>query len=127
MLMQPKVAAITPETHRDAPIPTKSTPKPDALDLWIDALSVKECLSTPACAADPDGFKRIDSNGEYSYACLQFQAPTFAGYSEQLSLAEGTLRNCADQKRLARAMILDDYSNWQHWWNSVQKLGLPPR
>ena len=102
----------------------------DKLDLWLDRLISYECLGCgPA-------FKRLDTNGEYSYSCLQFQEKTFLGMGRRYGLlAEGDdpvalgIYDCGLQRKIARRMFEDDVkAAARHWYYSihVKGLGLPP-
>jgi len=70
--------------------------------------------------------KIIDSNNRYSYSCLQFQADTFVAMSDKYDI-HGSIYDCDVQKKIARAMLMDNPNNWKHWYNSTtKKIGLPP-
>lgn len=101
----------------------------DALDQWIDHLAQKE-------SDGKTNIKILDHNNRYSYGCLQFQMQTFKSYIRKYNLLpdtedkelENMIYDCAFQKTLAKAMIVDDYSNWRNWYTSVKSnLGLPPK
>ena len=104
--------------------------KPTELDIWLNKLAQKESNGRTH-------FRILDVNGWYSYGCLQFQMPTFQAYVRQFSLTDElgpggfqeAIYDCNLQKRLAKLMILKDYDNWQHWYNSVMEggIGLPPK
>lgn len=98
---------------------------PDALDKWIDSLAEYECH--PSICGDGSNYRRVDSNGYYSYSCLQFQRATFEQYAKKFDVA-GDIYDCEIQKRLAKLMILDDEKAWSHWYTSVELRGLgkPP-
>jgi len=84
---------------------------------------------------EKDNYKRIDTNGYYSYSCLQFQLYTFIEYYERwkgVELTEDEAReiiaDCELQKDLAKWMIEQNPQNWRHWYNSVVRgLGYPPK
>ena len=114
---------------------TTPTPAPvaqaDAFDFWIQKLIRRESNGDAQ-------MKIIDSNGRYSYGCLQFQLETFKSYVIKYELLDAgssddfyrsKIFDCNLQKQLARWMIAEDYENWRHWWTSVRKtsLGLPPK
>ena len=100
---------------------------PDELTLWIDRLIQIE-------SGGRENIKILDVNGKYSYGCLQFQRATFVGYSKQYGFFgnlkevdwDKEIMNCRTQKTLLRNMLADDYKNYDHWRNSVKKLGKPP-
>ena len=113
---------------RPVPVPI---PKKDDLTLWIDELENYECRD---CAY---GYRRLDSNGYYSYGCLQFQKPTFLQEIIHHEFAPGAsaaeldtmIHDCNIQKQLAREMIKNDKNAYLHWKTSVitRGLGLPPQ
>ena len=102
----------------------------DALDIYIDRLADYECRD---CL---NNYRRIDSNGYYSYSCLQFQKATFLQAVKRYKLAEGQsadnldlmIYSCDFQKKLAREMFLNDSNAYLHWKTSIitRGLGLPP-
>lgn len=91
------------------------------LDAWIDRLIQYE-------SNGDTGLKFLDSNGKYSYSCLQFQESTFKSESARYNV-EGQIMDCEVQKKIARAMIEDDWNNWRHWYTSVKvrNMGYPPK
>ena len=97
----------------------------DALDVWIEQLRQYE-------SNGDDDVEIIDSNGEWSIGCLQFQLDTFKSYAVRYNLfphaEENELANqwkdCETQKRLARLMLLEDVKNARHWYTSVYVRGL---
>lgn len=97
-------------------------PKADKLDLWLNKLAQAESTGR-------ENIKILDVNGRYSYGCLQFQMRTFLSYAERYDIEVTTddIYDCNLQKRLAKEMILENHSNWRHWFNSAKyKVGLPP-
>lgn len=97
----------------------------DSFDLWMDELSRFEC---EGCGPQ---FRVLDTNGKYSYGCLQYQEATFNGFAEQYGI-EGDIYDCSVQKALTRALWEDPtYTTQQkanHWKTSIftRGLGLPP-
>lgn len=101
------------------------------LEEWIDKLEKFEC---EGCISP---YRRIDSNGLYSYGCFQFQEETFREQVRKYNLAPyadyGEIMNfiydCDFQKRLTKIMLEDNYQNYLHWKTSVliRGLGLPPK
>lgn len=91
------------------------------LNAWIDNLIQFESNGN-------EDLKFLDSNGKYSYSCLQFQEATFNQESARYNV-EGQIMDCDTQKRIAKAMITDDWNNWRHWYTSVKvrKMGYPPK
>ena len=97
---------------------------------WINELVQKESEGR----AD---IKILDSNGRYSYSCLQFQEQTFRFYVERYNLLPGVeyaevmnwIYDCEFQKLIALKMLEEDHNNYLHWRTSVLKrgLGLPPK
>lgn len=71
----------------------------------------------------------LDVNGRYSYGCLQFQRATWDAYRDAYGITADDIFDCNQQRKLARLMIEDDYSNWRHWFNSVTRYGVgkPPK
>ena len=102
----------------------------DSLDFYIDRLAEYECHDCP------DNFRRVDSNGYYSYSCLQFQKSTFLQEVKKYQLADRQssdtldlmLYDCDFQKALARQMFLNDKNTYLHWKTSIitRGLGMPP-
>lgn len=102
----------------------------DELDLYIDKLADYECTNCP------ENFRIIDSNGKYSYGCLQFQESTFIAkvkdYNLLPSAEDGEIINliyaCDFQKRLAKLMFQNEKDTYKHWYTSVEirGLGRPP-
>jgi len=102
----------------------------DDLDVYIENLIRYEC---PGC---PDNFRIVDSNGHYSYSCLQFQEKTFVWKAKEYGIlpeAEeqeiiNLIYDCETQKRVARAMFENEPDAWKHWYTSTitKGLGLPP-
>ena len=115
--------------HEDEIINESSYQK-DKLDQWIDRLADEfECVHCPPV------FRHLDTNGEYSYAYLQFQAPTFVyavkRYRILPAAEDGEILNFiydrAVQEAVARCMLENEASAWKHWRTSVNRgLGLPP-
>jgi hypothetical protein len=98
------------------------------LDAWLDGLVQRESNGRT-------DLKILDVNGHYSYGCLQFQMPTFIAYGRKYGVISGDednlgtlIMSCKTQRTIARKMILDNPSNWRHWYTSVaiKNLGLPP-
>lgn len=100
------------------------------LDLWLNRLVRVE-------SGGKAKIKVLDVNDKFSYGCLQFQMYTFKTYGQKYGLIptdiqseelEQSIYDCRLQKRIARAMILDNSSNWKHWYNSVvNSTGHPPK
>jgi len=98
-----------------------------AMDIWLAKLIHQESGNRPY-------LKVLDVNGMYSYGCLQFQAGTFRSYALKYGLIaygtpiESKIYDCELQKKIAKRMITEDYSNWKAWYNSVRKasVGMPP-
>lgn len=99
---------------------------------WLDKLVAYEC---PNCQAN---FRRLDSNGEYSYSCLQFQRRTFEDMAKRYQIptklypsdrVSEPIYSCRIQRAVATAMFEDQGSKAaRHWYTSiyVKGLGLPP-
>jgi len=92
--------------------------KQESLNNWIAKLVHQE-------SSGKEDIVILDTNGRYSYGCLQFQRATFDHYS-RLHGIKGDIMDCKIQKRLAFAMISNRYGNWEHWYNSTMKIGYPP-
>ncbi len=107
--------ATTAKTSNEA---TLTVTSPDALDLYIERLAFAE-------SSGREDIVIIDTNGQKSYSCLQFQRPTFESYAKKYKIA-GDIRDCAAQRRLARAILLNEPGGWRNWWTSVQRIGRPP-
>lgn len=100
----------------------------DALDYWLDDLAEYESTGLD------DTKKHLDVNGKYSYDCLQFQMQTYVSQAKHFDMLppgdpEETIKDCNLQKKIARAMIEEDYSAWRNWYTSVivRGLGKPPK
>jgi hypothetical protein len=103
--------------------------KPEPLDDWLNQLVNKESNGKAS-------IKILDTNGYYSYGCLQFQMRTFLEYGNKYDVFSNAeiehldklIYDCDFQKRLAKLMIQDNPNNWRHWHTSVTKggIGLPP-
>jgi hypothetical protein len=99
-----------------------------ALDIWLEKLAQKE-------SEGRERIKILDTNGKYSYGCLQFQEWTFKSYGQKYGVLkdpsswENKIYDCNVQKQLAKKMIQNEYVLWQSWYTSVmvRNLGLPPR
>ena len=104
-----------------APIKSKKEQSQEQLNEWVEQLAKKENC----------GKGIIDTNGKRSAGDLCFQDATFKHFSEK--------HNETNQRRLAVAMIEDDYSAWKNWRCSVitdtkrcpqytwgKGIGLPP-
>lgn len=101
-------------------------PATDSLDAYLDELETFEC---EGCGPR---YRRLDSNGHYSYGCLQFQWATFVEKTDRygISRASGeSIYDCELQKRIARAMFLNEGAAAANHWSTsifVRGLGLPP-
>jgi len=124
------VAALTLLIYFNYGFQSQPQFKKDALDIYIDRLAKYECSNCP------DNYRRIDSNGYYSYSCLQFQKATFLQAVKKYRFPEGQsadyldlmIYNCDFQKKLAREMFLNEPNAYLHWKTSIitRGLGLPP-
>lgn len=105
----------------------------DALDVYLSRLAwTYECVGECGKAQrNHQPYKRIDSNNQYSYGCLQFQQATYLAVAKKYKLdpwAGDGIYDCNNQWKLARAMFLEDKeAAAQHWYTSVytRGLGLP--
>ena len=107
--------------------PNVEMPKADPLTEYINELAVFECRNCPA------KYDRVDSNGELSYSCMQFQEITFreqvAKYDMLPDIEPHEIGNfiydCSFQKKVVRKMIENDPNYWRHWRTSIitRKLG----
>jgi len=78
-----------------------------------------------------EDIKIVDTNGWYSYSCLQFQFPTFKQYVRRYGLLPDAtdeelmnmIGDCEFQKELAYRMISEDSGNWSHWVRCSERLG----
>lgn len=124
--------AVTAMFPNNAEMPSRASIElpPTPLQLWVDEL---EQYEAPGVSND---FKIIDSNGKYSYGCLQFQYETFRAYVRAYHLLDyaedaelyNFIGDCDFQHNLAELMIQEDPRNWTHWYTSVKirGLGYPP-
>lgn len=97
----------------------------DSLSVWLDDLVEFE-------SSGVYGVKVLDTNGKYSYGCLQFQMATFLGSAKRYNIdvgdAETTIFDCDLQKRIAREMLENEPRAWRNWYTSIAVRGLrmPP-
>jgi hypothetical protein len=99
-----------------------------AIDIWLAKLAFQE-------SAGKHNIKVLDVNGKYSYGCLQFQEGTFRNYALKYGFisrstpTESRIYDCDLQKKLAKLMLAENYSNWRAWYTSAKKssVGLPPK
>lgn len=99
--------------------------EPDALTVWLDDLAWYE-------STGDDGAKVLDTNGRYSYGCLQFQMATFVSEAKKFGIDIGdasvSVMDCSLQKRIARQMLEHEKGAWRNWYTSIAVRGLrmPP-
>lgn len=101
-----------------------------SIEIWVRGLVRYECEGCPP------NYRRVDTNGYYSYGCLQFQRRTFITEAKRFDLLpdaeEAELMNhiysCDFQQLLAKKMIERNYGDWRHWFYSVivRGYGKPP-
>jgi len=102
--------------------------EPSAMDIWLAKLIQQE-------SGNRSNLKVLDVNGLYSYGCLLFQEGTFRNYALKYGFisygtpTESKIYDCELQKKIAKRMIAEDYSNWRAWYNSVKRpaVGLSPK
>ncbi len=121
-----KTASVTTQPpQEETKIPT------DALTAYINRLADEY-----ECAGCGPNYRRLDSNGKYSYSCLQFQERTFVDRVKEYRLlprAEAAeimnwIYDCDFQKQVARKMFENEPNAWVHWRTSVERgLGMPPQ
>lgn len=104
----------TPESYAS---PLEIT-EPDSLDLYIERLAFLESSGREQVVI-------LDSNKRYSRGCLQFQDATFHEQTKKYDLS-GDIMDCLLQKRLAKAMLIDNPRSIRHWYHSGRRLGPPP-
>ena len=130
MLFLAGIATVSLKYEPSNVLPSIQKTEASALDRYIERLVGYEC------AGCPENYRRIDSNGEYSYSCLQFQWQTFKANVRKYHLADqaetGELMNliydCDFQKTVAKKMFENEPKAYFHWINSVNRgLGLPPK
>jgi hypothetical protein len=100
----------------------------DEMDHWLSKLARFEYPGAEKY------YKRLDTNGKYSYGCLQFQAATFTGMAQKYNITKAlsnasAIYDCGIQKEIARAMFEDDAGAASHHWYTsiyVKGLGMPP-
>lgn len=98
------------------------------LDEWLDKLAMAESNNT-------SDIRILDVNGKYSYGCLMFQMDTFKRFYALISSQDEPesidyqkdIYDCSIQKNIAKAMLGANNEAWMNWYNSVKKIGLPPR
>jgi hypothetical protein len=93
----------------------------DDLTIWLEKLAIAESHNSST-------MRVLDTNGHYSYSCMQFQMATWLSYGKPLGATEDNIYDCSLQKKVAAKMIRDNHKNWTHWYNSVVKKGVgkPP-
>jgi len=91
-----------------------------ALNQWVDKVIQEE-------SEGQWDIEIIDTNGKPSRGCLQFQQSTWDAYSKKYGIT-GSPFNCETAKKVAVAMIKDNYGLWSSWWTTVVKKGVgkPP-
>jgi hypothetical protein len=115
------IATPAPNATNATPAPYEqvlSVTEPDALDLWIESLAFQE-------SSGREDVEIIDTNGEWSRGCLQFQDRTLRYYAAKYDL-HGEALDCRYQKALTRQILLGHPDGWRNWYTSVNKLGKPP-
>lgn len=121
-LLEMTVTAVNPKPKTTPTRYTEPRGTTVSMSSWMALLQSKESGSL----SDPDHAKILDTNGKFSYGCLQFQMQTFKSFSSLYGM-EGDIYDCQFQHSLARRMLADKYSYWKQWYNSVLVIGLPPR
>ena len=124
----PKAKTLPPPTPEAA-----AALASDKLDVYLSRLAWGyECVGACQKAEIADQpYRRIDSNGQYSYGCLQFQQASYLTQAKKYGIdpwENGGIYNCDNQWKVAKAMFLagpDAAAN--HWYTSifVRGLGLP--
>lgn len=122
VLAQAIIIPATPTTSGDLTVQ-----EPTDMDIWLAKLAFQE-------SGGNDHLKVLDVNGKYSYGCLQFQEGTFRSYALKYGfISDNTptasvIYDCSLQKKIAKLMLANDYSNWRAWYNSSKhtSVGLPP-
>lgn len=102
--------------------------EPSDMDIWLAKLAFQE-------SQGKSHIKILDVNGKYSYGCLQFQEGTFRtyalkyGFISRTTPTESKIYDCELQKKIAKLMLAENYSNWRAWYTSskTRSVGLPPR
>ncbi len=129
----PKTAASTPIFTSNATLQENSAgiaaggpSRPDALDRYLERLAFEfECVG--ACK-NVEEYKRLDSNGRYSYDCLQFQEQTWLSFARRYGVdpwKNGGIYQCENQLKVARLMFEDGVeAAARHWYTSIYKRGL---
>lgn len=130
------VYEYTPKQNQTAVKTSQAVNNKSDIRIWVEKLEEYESN----IIEDKDNYKRIDTNGYYSYACMQFQMHTFLHFYNlknntnlelykniSLEEARNLISDCELQKDLATWMIKDNPNRWTHWRTSVERgLGLPP-
>jgi hypothetical protein len=101
----------TPEVPHEANLTVTPT---DPLDIYIEFLAFQE-------SSGREDVQIIDTNGEWSRGCLQFQDATIQSYARKFHLP-GEPLDCRYQKALARQILLREPRGWANWFNSVKSL-----
>ncbi len=141
-LFPPQVEFDRAEYEYTEPSGTNERPDFDALAKEVSREKLDVYLSvltwTFECTRDcqraerlNEEYKRIDSNGKYSYGCLQFQEATWLSMAKKHGVdpfENGGIYNCDQQWKVARAMFTEDpVAASMHWKTSIydRGLGLP--
>lgn len=79
-------------------------------------------------SSNKEGFRKVDSNGYYSYATFQFQKGTFEFFAKKFDLFDSDLNKLIytsdAQRKVARTMLQDNPKNWSHWYICGKLIGL---
>lgn len=120
--------AQTQDSQKDTRLPTRGLPP---IWGWLDRLA--EDFECAGCAPN---YKRIDSNGKYSYGCLQFQEATFKTairkYQILPDIEDNEIMNRiydCDLQKIVAAHIWKNEGNlaYYHWKTSIDRgAGMPP-
>jgi hypothetical protein len=118
-----ETVALKPETHG-----VLTVEEPSNMDIWLAKLVFQE-------SRGKTHIKILDVNGRYSYGCLQFQEGTFRtyalkyGFISRTTPTESRIYDCDLQKKIAKLMLTENYSNWRAWYTSskTKSVGLPPK
>lgn len=98
------------------------------LDSWIDELINYECRG---CG---EHFRQRDSNGKWSYSCLQFQEETWLregkryGILEREAEVDERIYDCTLQKNLAKEIWAHEGRRAVRYWKTsivTRGLGIP--
>jgi len=132
------VYSYTPEQVQTAHKASQTVNNAPEIEKWVEKLEEYETSIVPE--ENKDSFRLLDTNGYYSYSCLQYQMNTFLWFYndwkgtnyklyENITLEEARelISDCDIQKEMTTWIIKKYPNRAYHWKNSIERgFGLPP-